>query len=69
MKEIGWTQLNLDEPQTLAEERYYSKRKEAIFSESEKNESVSAGLGTLVPYGSALGPTYLGQSFKIKVVK
>ena len=30
------------------------------FSESEKNESVSAGLGALVPYGSALSPTYLG---------
>jgi len=31
VKEMGWTQLNLDESQTLAEERYCSKRKEAIF--------------------------------------
>ena len=45
------------------------KEKGDYFSESEKNESVSAGLGALVPYGPALGPTYLGQSFKIKVVK
>jgi len=60
--ELGWTP-NPSRGTLL----FYEKG--GYFSESEKNESVSAGLGALVPYGPVLGLTYLGQSFKIKVVK
>jgi len=45
------------------------EEKSGYFSENEKNESVSAGLGALVPYGPTLGPTRLGQPFKIKAEK
>jgi len=61
--------LNLDESQTLAEYNFGREKQSNYFFENEKSESVSAGLGALVPYGPTLGPTRLGQPFKIRAKK
>jgi len=58
--------LNETEEQTLAEHIFGIEEQSGCFSENEKSESVSTGLGALVPYRPTLGPTRLGQSFKIR---
>ena len=61
--------MNLDESQTLADYSFGREKQSDCFSENEKSESVSIDLGALVPYGPTLGPTRLGQSFKIRAEK
>jgi len=58
--------LNGTEEQTLAEHSFGIEEQSGCFSENKKSESVLAGLGALVPYGPTLGPTRLGQPFKIR---
>ena len=60
-----WASTNRRRPNP-SREALLVLRERRLFLKSEKNESVLADLAVLVPYGPALGPTFLGQPFKNK---